>query len=386
MDNTDKNKKVCEFCKADFVCKSTKALFCGTICKQANLRAIKKQSSPILEKQCRYCDTVFFPKKKSAMFCCLRCQQLNMRSKKIVDEVGMVPCLICGMKANCLTSHILKIHKMSIEEYKTQYNSPIRSEKYLQEQSSRISGDKNPAYQHGGKFSALSDKFIYANTTNKSAVVAKISKANKENGNTSSTLIYWTKQGYTEAEAKEKLSQRQTTFSLDICIQKYGEIEGKKRWNDRQEKWQESINTKLPEELERINRAKMCNGRGYSKISQKMFIAIYEATKEIYPRPYFATFTDKKEIIDSKDNHPEWFHISGTGKKFFFDYYVKETKSIIEFDGDYWHGEKRGNQKRDADREAILIAEGFRIFHVLERDYKADPEKIITQCVEFLNG
>lgn len=365
MNNTHKNKKVCEFCKADFVCKSTKALFCGTICKQANLRAIKKQSSPILEKQCRYCDTVFFPKKKSAMFCCLRCQQLNMRSKKIVDEVGMVPCLICGMKANCLTSHILKIHKMSIEEYKTQYNSPIRSEKYLQEQSSRISGDKNPAYQHGGKFSALSDKFIYANTTNKSAVVAKISKANKENGNTSSTLIYWTKQGYTEAEAKEKLSQRQTTFSLDICIQKYGKVEGTKKWNERQKKW--------------LTNYKKTN---FSKISQILFWEVFRRLK-IKGDIYFATLLNGNEDKSGANNE---YVLMMEPKSIKPDFYHEPSKSIIEFDGDYWHGEKRGNQKRDADRDAILIAEGFRIFHVLERDYKADPEKIITQCVEFLNG
>jgi very-short-patch-repair endonuclease len=75
-----------------------------------------------------------------------------------------------------------------------------------------------------------------------------------------------------------------------------------------------------------------------------------------------------------------------TFKKKSADFYHKPSKSIIEFDGDYWHGEKRGNKKRDADRDAILIKEGFRILHIRERDYKADPIKIVKDCVEFLNG
>ena len=317
------------------------------------------------EKPCLYCKKLFTFKKKSAKFCCLRCQQLNMKSKKIVNEDGMVSCTICGLKANCLTSHITRMHNMSIEEYKTRYNSPIRSKKYLKEQSFRISGDKNPAYQHGGKFSALSDKFIYASTTDKSAVAAKISKANKENGNTSSTLLYWTKQGYTEAEAKEKLSERQTTFSLEICIQKYGKVEGTKKWNERQKKW--------------LTNYKKTN---FSKISQILFWEVFRGLKT-KSDIYFATLLNGNEDKSGSNNE---YVLMMEPKSIKPDFYHKPSKSIIEFDGDYWHGEKRGNKKRDADRDAILIKEGFRILHIRERDYKADPIKIVKDCVEFLNG
>jgi hypothetical protein len=288
-----------------------------------------------------------------------------MKSKKIINEDGMVSCIICGLKANCLTSHITRMHDMSIEEYKTQYNSPIRSEKYLKEQSFRISGDKNPAYQHGGKFSALSDKFIYASTTDKSAVAAKISKANKENGNTTSTMAYWLKLGYTQDQARIKLSERQTTFSLDICITKHGLVEGTRKWNERQKKW--------------LTNYKKTN---FSKVSQKLFWEIFEKMS-IKTDIHFATFIKGKEDTSGENN--EYVLSVGT-KSIKPDFYHVPTKSIIEFDGDYWHGEKRGNKKRDADRDAILIKEGFRILHIRERDYKADPEKIITQCMEFLNG
>ena len=380
------NQKLCEHCKIPFTFKSTKAKFCGTICKQAYLRATKKVAAPILQKECLHCNTTFFPKKKSAKFCCLRCQQMTMRSNKFVEEDGMVSCACCGMKAHELTKHITCIHKMTTGEYTETYNTPFRSEKYLQEQSERVKGDKNPGYQHGGKFSALSDKFVHASTTNKEEIADKISKSNKENGNTPTTLKYWLKQGYTEDDAKEKLSERQSTFSLDICVAKYGQLEGAKRWSERQEKWLNTLDTKPIEEIERINRAKMLDGRGYSKISQALFVAVYDATKDVFPRPHFATLNSDGAIETAKNHHHEWFHISHNKKKFFFDYFVRETKSIIEFDGDYWHGEKRGNQERDAERDAILLKEGFRLLHIKERDYRADPNKTIKQCVEFLNG
>lgn len=67
---------------------------------------------------------------------------------------------------------------------------------------------------------------------------------------------YWLKQGYTEQEAKELLSERQRTFTLKKCIQKYGEERGIEKWKERQKKWQETLNAKTQEEIDDINRRK----------------------------------------------------------------------------------------------------------------------------------
>jgi hypothetical protein len=48
---------------------------------------------------------------------------------------------------------------------------------------------------------------------------------------------YWMKKGFTIEESKQKVSQRQRTFSLDICISKYGEKDGKKIHKKRQIDW-----------------------------------------------------------------------------------------------------------------------------------------------------
>ena len=54
-------------------------------------------------------------------------------------------------------------------------------------------------------------------------------------------LKFWLKKGFTKKEAKNKVSERQTTFSKEICIEKYGEIKGLKRWQKRQDKWQNTL-------------------------------------------------------------------------------------------------------------------------------------------------
>ena len=52
---------------------------------------------------------------------------------------------------------------------------------------------------------------------------------------------YWLNKGYSLEESLSKVKERQTTFSLDKCIDNYGYSEGVKIFNQRQEKWLESI-------------------------------------------------------------------------------------------------------------------------------------------------
>lgn len=82
---------------------------------------------------------------------------------------------------------------------------------------------------------------------------SKIQK-HKENSNTS--LKYYTSRGYTLEEAKIALSERQSTFSLAKCIEKHGEVEGKKVWQARQDKWLATLDAKSDEEKAEINKKK----------------------------------------------------------------------------------------------------------------------------------
>jgi hypothetical protein len=96
---------------------------------------------------------------------------------------------------------------------------------------------------------------------------------------TTTRIEYWLSKGYSEDEAKIKLSNRQTTFSKQICIEKYGELEGLKVFNSRQENWIKSLS----------------NNPNYKLISKNN----YDYSKKNYDTIIsFTSFLDKtKEII-----------------------------------------------------------------------------------------
>jgi hypothetical protein len=284
---------------------------------------------------------------------------------------GAVDCKLCGLISHDLTSHITRTHKIPIQEYKNRYGN-IRSEQYLNSQSERILGDKNPAYEHGGKFSPFSDKFIYADTMNKEELCKKVSESNKNNGNNDKTISYWVKKGFTEEEAKENISNIQTTFSLEICVEKYGEEEGKKRWLDRQEKWQDSC-----------KKSKLGN---FSRISQQLFWKIIEKLNKT-DSIFFAQLDENKNPDFSGNNNE--YRLKLTSKILIPDFIDINTKKIIEFDGTYWHGKhiiRYTNKLREEDRDTALISDGYKVLHIKEEDYRNNPQECVLKCVDFLNG
>lgn len=65
---------------------------------------------------------------------------------------------------------------------------------------------------------------------------------------------YWMKNGYSEEEAIIEVSKRQAR-GLEHFIKVYGS-DGLTKWEERQYKWQNTLNSKPKEEIDRINRAK----------------------------------------------------------------------------------------------------------------------------------
>ena len=227
---------------------------------------------------------------------------------------------------------------------------------------------RNPFTGHGKELSPFSKDFIgYKDKTEeeKKKAVLEATKHDKIGRNTNQKE-YWMNRGYSRKEAIEKISERQTTFSKDICIEKYGEEEGIKRWTERQQKW--------------MNNNKKSN---YSKISQEMFWQIYEKIKDRNFEIYFATFNPETKEKDVSGRNHEYVieTMEGCVKP---DFYLKNKKRIVEFDGDYWHGEARGNQERDRNRDKCLKAAGYEIWRVSERDYKREPVAMVYEAVQFL--
>lgn len=101
---------------------------------------------------------------------------------------------------------------------------------------------------------------------------------------------YWMVRGHSEEEANNLVSNSQATFSLKKCIEKYGKTEGTEIWNQRQIKWQNTLNSKSDAEKEEINRKKVStlqrileNPDDYSNITCKLYlIEIYSDDEKFY--------------------------------------------------------------------------------------------------------
>lgn len=85
------------------------------------------------------------------------------------------------------------------------------------------------------------------------------------------SVEYFIRKGFSPEEAKKELKNRQSTFSLEKCIEKHGLEEGTLLWQDRQNRWQETLNKKSDEEKHEINVRRFANRKSYSTVSVNLF-------------------------------------------------------------------------------------------------------------------
>ena len=191
----------------------------------------------------------------------------ELTKEKPIDNVE---CRICNKyHAKNLTIHLRNVHNITVEEYKKQYSSEVFSDSLRCVFSDKFKGDKNPAYNHGGRLSPMSDKFVgYEGLSveeredEKKKVCETIRLSNKHNGNNNTTLKYWLSRGYSLEEAQEEISKRQETFSFDKCVEKHGEEIGNSIFIDRQIRWQTTMNNKPIDEVLRINKERGTDKNG----------------------------------------------------------------------------------------------------------------------------
>jgi len=187
---------------------------------------------------------------------------------------------------------------------------------------------------------------------------------------------WWINLGYSEEEAVNQVSKIQTTFSLKICIEKYGEIKGREVFDKRQKKWQRSLfeggNMKV----------------GYSRISQQLFDKIHEKFSD--NKVNYATL-NKEFIIYNKEKK----------EVYAYDYVDRTTKRVIEYNGDLFHANPSTYNEYDTphpysditakdlwdkDRTKLELIKkyGFKVLVVWDSDYRTNPEKEIKKCMNFL--
>jgi very-short-patch-repair endonuclease len=313
---------------------------------------------------------------------------------EINDNIETVTCRICGEQCKRIYGKHLKFahNDMTTNEYKTLYpgapimalsdktKTTINSGKHMKEEryrkmfSEKIKGDKNP--NHTSKTtegerksrSPFSKEFIkYKDVNNIEEHISTFAKLAIKDRISDTTLQYYLDRGYNEEESTKLLKERQTTFSLEKCIEKYGDVVGHERWMGRQEKW--------------LNNYKKVN---YSKISQELFISIYETLKEIGfdEKIYFAKL-DKDGIIHDTNKNYE-YRLKLNKSYILPDFFIPSLNLILEFDGTYYHRNTTENKEREIRRDENIINSGYRVLHITESEYNENKELTILKLVNFI--
>lgn len=178
-------------------------------------------------------------------------------------------------------------------------------------------------------------------------------------GYSTRTIEYWIKKGFDKTTALSKIKEVQTTNGLAYYKSKYGQ-DGERMFNTRIEQWLNSPGNKMMT-------------RNRSKESIKLFEQLGVGKYGVEEQ----TVRGKKKV-----HRVDFLY----GKK------------IIEFYGDYWHGnpeiysddvlirKKKISEvwAHDAKKIQDLIANGYEVMIIWEKDYKTSSKEVLQKCRDFI--
>lgn len=323
----------------------------------------------------------------------------------INDNTETITCRLCGEQCKRIYGRHLKHshNNMTTDEYKTLFpgasitslkdkgktsinsGKHMKMKKYKQMFSDMYSGKNNPMHsskrtelqrKQNSPFSNEYYKKRYPNISDNDIKenISMFAKNSIKNRVSTNQKEYWLERGYSEKESIKKVSERQTTFSKEICIEKYGKEEGAKKWVDRQEKWTNSLNV---------------NGNlkiGYSKISQTLF----DDLKEILGKSCEYATNGGEFKLKRENNEGIWMYDFKYGNK------------IIEYHGDLFHGNPKiyeANDKphpfrknitakdmwdKDDKKMSYAISKGYDLLIIWDSEYKRENDVILNKCIDFL--
>ena len=291
--------------------------------------------------------------------------------------------LVCGKTSNKLS-----------EISKSYMNRP-EVKQYL---SDLFKGDKNPnakcntTEEQRKAISPFSKSFKnYDRMTNeeKDQQIRAYRQTDRDDRNTNQ-IKYWVNKGYSEDEAKQKVSERQRTFTLEKCIEKYGEEEGTRRYIDRQKNWSAKVELQYQKGL-------------FSKIPHSQNSSIYSKfEKDIVDSIIELLDIDIDDIYCYKTSQFRLENTNESCKNKIFSYDLKIGNKIIEFNGDFWHmnpdmydsdyvhpySNLSAEEKWEIDEIKLNCAfqNGYEVLTIWEQEYNENKEATIQKCVEFLTN
>ena len=285
-----------------------------------------------------------------------------------------------------------KTSKKLSDSSKSYMNRP-EVKQYL---SDLFKGDKNPNAKCNtteeqrkaiSPFSKSFKKYDGMSDEEKEKQIREYLQCDRDDRNTCQ-VKYWIKKGYSEEDAKQKVSERQSTFTLEKCIAKYGEEEGTKRYIERQKNWSAKIEEQYQQGL-------------FSKIPHSQNSSIYSKfEKDIVDSIIESLDIDINDIYCYKTSQFRLENTNEDCKNKIFSYDLTIGNKIIEFNGDFWHmnpdvydsdyvhpySNLSAEEKWEIDEIKLNCAfqNGYDVLTIWEQEYNENKEATIQKCISFL--
>ena len=318
-------------------------------------------------------------------------------SEDKIEGIDYVTCKLCGKKMEAIQGrHLTCTHGITSKEYKEMFpgakmlpdnykggfrqsrGKHMKEEKYREMFSKKISGQNNrnsksnTTEQERKERSPFTKEFyVKRNLPDENRV--KFIDNVSQNRSYNTQLDYYLEKGFSEEESKILLKDRQTTFSLEKCIKRYGAEEGLKKWTNRQEKWKAKV----------FNKDQWI-GKGTSMLTDNIINEILKYGNENL------LYGSKEKFIYDKEYK----------RVYKYDITNLRNKKIIEINGIFWHC-KQGlyndhyfnkvkkmfaKEIRDYDINKLNIAKqhGYDVLVIWEDDYDKNPEETIKKCINFI--
>jgi len=339
---------------------------------------------------------------------------IQQTNKKLLDKLGidefnkLPKCEICDYRGKQLYAHIVKLHNMSIDEYKSKYTSTLATPEYLEYLSTSRKGDKNPMYNKGSsdnspwsvEFYMKKGYSIDDSISMKDTFIKQVKESKPDDSQPTHISYYMKKYNVDYAEGMQMLIERQTTNSV-ANIAKRNNIsitEAQCIRDDITNKWCKTISNKSEADIIEMNRKKLAF-QSVSKMSKSFIDHLLKFTNISYDDILF----DSNELTLVTHDKSNKFGY----KCYMYDFTYKNK--IIEFNGDAIHGNpliysandiplkqfKKTFTNRsdwtsqmlwdyDKSKKALAESNGYDVFVVWESEWKKDKENTLRKCKEFL--
>jgi hypothetical protein len=284
----------------------------------------------------------------------------------------MLKCQYCNFEGKSLVSHIKHAHNESVSEYRKKYPGPMQL----------VTDDQR-----------LRRREIAIN------------------GGTWRRVEYWTKRGYSIEEARQIISEKQSSINTHRVYKPEDSILTIEYWMTRHGYCEDDAIKKISElQSSRSSRSKKFKGKSHSidskyRMSVTMKSHIKRVGKELWIK-HFGTFSGRSNIEIECYNEIKNLICNDLLANVYINGYVVDmlyNTKVIEFNGDYWHANPKIYSSNDLvsyPKGIILVDEiwkkdnakisnleqlGYSIYTIWESEWKQDKNAVLSNIKKFLN-